>query len=114
MLQVKMKIFFSKYKYFIGEKPYKCEHCPKTFARGGQLTQHLVTHTGLKKFKCDYCGQKFSSAANLRLHQKTHLDERDFTCHLCGKVSIYCLWKETCKKNNFFFTFHRDSIVLMH
>lgn len=68
-----------------GEKPYKCEYCPKTFARGGQLTQHLVTHTGVKKFRCDHCGQKFSSAANLRLHQKTHLDERDFTCHLCGK-----------------------------
>lgn len=80
-------------KSFVGEKPYKCEYCPKTFARGGQLTQHMVSHTGIRKYKCHYCPVTFSSAANMRLHMKTHLDQRDYTCHLCGKVKRHFTFK---------------------
>lgn len=92
-----------------GEKPYKCNVCEKNFARGGQLSQHMVTHTGIKKYKCDFCGSKFSCLANLKIHLKvkfyltrnlsrsilskkkkflhqSHLDERDFVCHICSKA----------------------------
>lgn len=109
-----LKTKFLSYVYFrcYSEKPYHCENCGKTFARGGQLSQHMVTHTGIKKHKCEYCGSKFSCLANLKIHlkvryiihigtrlnvnlfysfffyilQKSHLDERDFVCHICSKA----------------------------
>jgi len=60
-----------KYSHFIGYKPYKCNVCNKNFARGGQLSQHMVTHTGVKKYKCDYCDSKVSLINFLA----------DITCH---------------------------------
>ena len=55
-----------------GEKPFKCDVCDKTFARGGQLIVHKRVHNGEKPYNCDQCDMKFSSSGNLKLHSSQH------------------------------------------
>ncbi|KAF6202744.1 hypothetical protein GE061_003146 [Apolygus lucorum] len=71
-----------------GEKPYSCSHCPKAFARGSQLTQHLRTHTKDRPFTCPQCNSDFVCRNNLLHHIKRHQGERDYVCHKCGKSFI--------------------------
>lgn len=40
-------------------KPYKCSHCPKSFANSSYLSQHMRIHLGIKPFgPCQYCQRK--------------------------------------------------------
>lgn len=57
----------------------------KRFARGGQLRQHMRTHTGCKPYVCPMCKAAFTCSANLKLHINRHLEIRDFVCDICGK-----------------------------
>lgn len=42
-------------------KPYKCSHCPKSFANSSYLSQHMRIHLGIKPFgPCQYCQRKVS------------------------------------------------------
>ncbi|XP_063082449.1 zinc finger protein 75A isoform X2 [Cavia porcellus] len=67
------------------EKPYKCPQCDKRFRWSSDLNKHLTTHQGIKPYKCSWCGKSFSQNTNLHTHQRTHTGEKPFTCHECGK-----------------------------
>nr|XP_025840763.1 zinc finger protein 75A isoform X1 [Vulpes vulpes] len=67
------------------EKPYKCQQCDKRFRWSSDLNKHLTTHQGIKPYKCSWCGKSFSQNTNLHTHQRTHTGEKPFTCHECGK-----------------------------
>ena len=79
-------MIFKNCETFTGERPYKCDFCEKTFARGGQLMVHRRSHTGDKPYQCPSCSLKFTSSGNLKTHMKLHVGTREFACHLCDKA----------------------------
>ena len=48
-----------------GEKPFKCDHCDKTFVLKTKLTYHQKTHIGGKPFKCKECDNSFVQKVDL-------------------------------------------------
>ena len=49
-------------------KPFKCDHCEKTFTRRQSLKEHLNLHTR-KCHKCPHCAKVFTRADKLKIHQ---------------------------------------------
>ncbi|XP_043849738.1 zinc finger protein 471-like [Dromiciops gliroides] len=68
----------------IGEKPYECNKCGKTFRHKGSLTKHERINTGEKPFECNRCGKSFGERGSLR-HQRTHTGKKSSECTQCGK-----------------------------
>lgn len=67
------------------EKPFQCEHCPKTFKHREYLKLHQKYHTDVKNVMCDQCGKAFYHNHDLRRHMKRHSDDRPHECSTCGK-----------------------------
>lgn len=66
---------------FPGEKPYKCDVCPKAYARKTALFNHVRVHARKKFFKCcKYCGKGFKNEEKLEKHERMHSmsDERKY------------------------------------
>lgn len=75
------------HRIFVGDRPYKCEMCPKAFARPHQLVVHLPVHTGERAHLCSECGNSFSSVSALIDHRKRrHQMQRDHKCQTCPKA----------------------------
>ena len=56
-----------------GEKPFKCSYCPKSFASGSNLKQHLQVHQGQTSrsaFTCifDGCTKSYLYQSSLKKH----------------------------------------------
>ncbi|XP_058476267.1 zinc finger protein 91-like isoform X1 [Solea solea] len=67
-------------------KPFKCDHCPKTFPKLRVLILHEWKHTGHLPFQCAQCGSRFRCDTDLLLHERVHTRERPFLCPECGKT----------------------------
>ena len=84
--------------FVLGGRPFKCEMCPKAFARSHQLAVHQPVHTGEKAHLCSECGNAFSSVSSLIDHRKRrHLELRDHKCTLCPKGKFFCCSYLACK-----------------
>jgi uncharacterized Zn-finger protein len=55
-----------------GDKPYKCEVCPKQFNHKTDLRRHMCLHTGEKPFSCEVCGKGFIREDRMVKHSDTH------------------------------------------
>ena len=69
----------------VGERPYHCKHCDKSFATTISLKTHTYIHTGEKPHKCPHCPKTFATSSKLGRHIVTHSEQRPFTCDHCPK-----------------------------
>ena len=78
---MKFNCSFSKFSSFwfqehmakhSGDKPYKCEVCPKQFNHKTDLRRHMCLHTGEKPFSCEVCGKGFIREDRMVKHADTH------------------------------------------
>ncbi|XP_072398798.1 uncharacterized protein [Diabrotica undecimpunctata] len=72
-------------KVQMGQKPYTCEICFKTFTAAHNLKIHFRAHTGEKPYKCEICFKTFSTANKLKIHLRTHTGEKPYSCEICCK-----------------------------
>ncbi|XP_042146024.1 zinc finger protein 2-like isoform X2 [Ixodes scapularis] len=70
----------------IGERPFSCGVCEKTFAKRYGLMAHDRTHTGEKPFKCNTCSKAFTLKRTLANHERIHTGEKPFKCNTCSKA----------------------------
>ncbi|KAH8348721.1 hypothetical protein KR084_010103 [Drosophila pseudotakahashii] len=70
----------------IGELPFKCSLCDRSFEGRAELLIHTKrTHIG-KTQKCTHCEMTFSVSSDLELHIRTHTGHKPFICEHCGKA----------------------------
>ena len=59
-----------------GEKKFKCDKCPKMFARRGSLVRHIAERKGELQYQCEYCEKMFFVKKGLDYHIDTrHLNQ---------------------------------------
>ena len=50
-----------------GDKPHKCAHCEKAYARNVELKIHMRIHSEERPHKCDICDKAFLVIQELTL-----------------------------------------------
>lgn len=55
-----------------GEKPFKCEYCPRAFTQKNDLVKHTRSHIGENTYKCKECPAAYRLFNDLKVHARTH------------------------------------------
>nr|CAD7457293.1 unnamed protein product [Timema tahoe] len=62
----------------LGERPFQCTTCQRSFSRGDKLQMHMRIHTGEKPHQCKLCDYATIDSGSLRKHMRIHNDERPY------------------------------------
>ena len=67
-------------------RPFKCDHCEKSFVTRFKLKCHLNSKhaEGGRRFKCSKCTFKAYDSRTLKVHQLTHSNEKPYRCSECA------------------------------
>lgn len=55
-----------------GEKPFKCEYCPRAFTQKNDLVKHTRSHIGENTYQCKQCPAAYRLYNDLKVHARTH------------------------------------------
>ncbi|KAH8254411.1 hypothetical protein KR032_009988 [Drosophila birchii] len=81
----RIELTLHRQRFHIG-KTHKCDHCERAFAVVSDLQLHIRTHTGHKPFVCEQCGKAFRLKSQMKLHVTAiHTKIRAFKCTMCPK-----------------------------
>lgn len=107
---VRFHFSFQMIRHLLGERPYACDICNKTFAVKSYVTAHrwvlfskfyfsLIhlfnlkicirwSHVSEKPLNCDRCTMTFTSKAQFAVHIRTHSSGQNYECNICGRAFI--------------------------
>ncbi|XP_054274230.1 zinc finger protein 236-like [Macrosteles quadrilineatus] len=96
-----------------GEKPFKCDVCPRSFNQKGSLLIHMMSkHKGMRPYQCQFCSAAFSQKGNLRahvvrLHSIPNTQETVYQCSECS-----CVFRKLGSLNAHVNRMHTPSVPL--
>jgi hypothetical protein len=71
-----------------GERPFKCDLCPKTYLSAQVLRDHKkVVHMNFR-FDCKFCDKPYKSTSALLEHLFSHREEKPYNCGECANRYI--------------------------
>jgi len=74
----------------LGEKPYLCVKCLKSFVSSGVLKAHIRTHAGVKEYICSLCKMMFTTNGSMKRHMTTHSEVlRPSQCGPRHTIALY-------------------------
>ena len=81
-----------------GGKQHVCPACDKRFTQVGHLRDHILIHTGDKHHVCPECDKRFTQAGHLKRHMLIHTGEKQHVCPECDKrfSTSWCISRITC------------------
>lgn len=62
----------------------KCPFCNKLFAKSGNYSTHLLSHSDSRPHQCNRCNKRYKLLNHLKRHQLTHTGKKPFTCKHCN------------------------------
>lgn len=58
---------------YVGERPYVCDQCDRTFTQTAALSRHIkIVHQEIRPYSCHLCLMSFKMSKTLKSHLTTH------------------------------------------